>query len=322
MAATTLLPATTCSAYGKRTGVFVGSGLLAIESALRLAGVRQGELVVVPRLCCWKVPGAVVRAGCRPVVCDVTPDLVLDPERACSVARRLGVRAVIAVHYLGLPADITSLIDGLPRDTIVVEDAAQSWGLFNRGQAVGKCSDFVATSFGPTKPCALGFGGGVLFNDPSLSQHFELEFTAQRARLDPPLPYALPVPETLLADAELAATQLIAERRVVAEAVRAEIGSIEGLRLTARKLGDSACWHRIPVFFHDSKMCDRFATLALRHRLRFQPPHELDMFAIPFLRREALREDDAPMPFHLLLYPTSDTVEGLRCVGRDWGALP
>jgi dTDP-4-amino-4,6-dideoxygalactose transaminase len=319
MVTTIELPDFTCSAYGKRTGVFVSSGLLAVESALCLAGLVAGSLVLIPRLCCWKVAVAVLRAGCRPVVCDVNDNLTLDTGRAIEVASRLDVRAIIAVHHLGFPADVAALAGNLSDDLVLIEDAAQAWELLGRGSAVGEHSDYVTTSFGETKPYSLGFGGGVFFDDVRSLESFSLDFAHQLTRTAPPLPYGLASPgERTLFDACRGATRLMAARRATAKIACAKLDDLAGVRSWKGFVGDQPCWHRIPAFFRDEPTRDRFADLANRFGLSYQVPYQYEIDDIPFLRHVALRECVAPLPTYLLLYATEEVDEKLGRIALHW----
>ena len=61
--------------------VAVANGTDALELALRAAGIPPGGEVIVPANTFVATAEAVVRAGARPVFCDVDPDhLLLDPD--------------------------------------------------------------------------------------------------------------------------------------------------------------------------------------------------------------------------------------------------
>ena len=66
---------------GARRAVGVGSGTAALELALRAAGVRAGDEVVVPALTAAPTVQAVLRTGGVPCVVDVDDEtLTLDPQ--------------------------------------------------------------------------------------------------------------------------------------------------------------------------------------------------------------------------------------------------
>ena len=77
--------------------------------------------------------------------------------------------AVVAVHYAGLPADLTRLRH---RPRVVIEDAAHAIGALTPDGPVGNCahSDMCAFSFHPVKTVTSGEGGAVTTNSPELAE--------------------------------------------------------------------------------------------------------------------------------------------------------
>ena len=69
-------------------------------------------------------------------------------------------RAIVCVHYGGLPCDMDELLaigeaHGIP----VIEDAAQACGAVYRGTPIGSISPFTAFSFQAIKHVTTGEGG-------------------------------------------------------------------------------------------------------------------------------------------------------------------
>ena len=79
------------------------------------------------------------------------------------------VRAVVAVHYAGVPFDVEGLRRVLADrpDVWLVEDAAH--GLFGswQGQPLGSLGRVAALSFHETKNVTCGEGGALVLNDPT-----------------------------------------------------------------------------------------------------------------------------------------------------------
>ena len=67
----------------------------------------------------------------------------------------------VPVHYGSASCDMTNLDYGSP----VIEDAAQSLGVFHKNKHVGTFGLFGALSFHNTKFVHAGFGGAILIND-------------------------------------------------------------------------------------------------------------------------------------------------------------
>jgi dTDP-4-amino-4,6-dideoxygalactose transaminase len=156
---------------GAAHAVGVASGTDAIELALRALGVGPGDEVVTQANTCLPTVAAIVRAGARPVLCDVEPEAgTMDPQSAATAAGA-GTRAVIPVHLYGQCADAGAIRAALGGKGIaVVEDCAQAHGAAFGGRPAGTLGELGCFSFYPTKNlAALGDAGAVITSDPGLA---------------------------------------------------------------------------------------------------------------------------------------------------------
>jgi dTDP-4-amino-4,6-dideoxygalactose transaminase len=151
--------------------VGVGTGLDAIELALRALGVHAGDEVIVPSntyIATWL---AVSHLGAR--VVPVEPILEtynLDPARV-EAAITPRTRAIVAVHLYGQPADMDALrAIASAHGLRLIEDAAQAHGAACHGRRVGSLGHAAAWSFYPAKNLgALGDAGAVTTDDPIIA---------------------------------------------------------------------------------------------------------------------------------------------------------
>jgi dTDP-3-amino-3,4,6-trideoxy-alpha-D-glucose transaminase len=161
---------------GTRHCVGVGSGMSAIELALRAAGVGAGDEVIVPAYTWVATWLAVSRTGARPVGVDVREDTYnLDPELLeAAIGERTA--AVVPVHLRGEPAAMAEIgAIAAAAGLTVVEDAAQAHGAAYRGRRAGSLGDAAAFSFYPAKNLgALGDGGAVTTDDAALAERVRL----------------------------------------------------------------------------------------------------------------------------------------------------
>jgi dTDP-3-amino-3,4,6-trideoxy-alpha-D-glucose transaminase len=149
----------------------VGSGLSAIELALRAAGVGPGDEVIVPAYTFVATWLAVSRAGAEPVPVDVEESTYnLDPEQA-RAALTDRTAAIVPVHLRGEPAEMDAVMEiARANGLLVVEDAAQAHGARYRGRRVGSIGAAGAFSFYPSKNLgALGDGGAIVTDDDELA---------------------------------------------------------------------------------------------------------------------------------------------------------
>jgi dTDP-3-amino-3,4,6-trideoxy-alpha-D-glucose transaminase len=166
------LEAALAPVLGRTEVIGCGSGLDAIEIALRAAGLVPGAKVLTTPLTAFATSLAVVRAGGVPVFVDVDEHGLLDLDRcAAALEADRAVRALVPVHLFGNALDLERLAALRDRfDLLVVEDCAQSIGASWRGRLAGTVGRLAATSFYPTKNLgALGDGGAVATDDPALA---------------------------------------------------------------------------------------------------------------------------------------------------------
>lgn len=156
------------SATGTRFALGVTSGTAALEVALGALGIGPGDEVIVPVWSWISCFTAVVRMGARPVLAESDATLNLDPQE---IARRRTPRtkAVLVVHYQGVPADLDPIVAAARAAGIaVIEDCAESAGASYKGRPVGSIGDIGTFSFQARKIITAGEGGMVTTNDPQL----------------------------------------------------------------------------------------------------------------------------------------------------------
>jgi dTDP-4-amino-4,6-dideoxygalactose transaminase len=154
---------------GARCAVAVSSGAAAVELSLRAMRLTRGSRVLLPTLAPYGVVQAIVRAGLRPVLLDVS-DVTGMPtaQNVRDAARPFGkpASAMLVVHWGGDPADVEELAEvaGLSSD-VVIEDASQALGASWNAVAVGGTGS-ACFSFCSTATMPIGDGGMVTTDDP------------------------------------------------------------------------------------------------------------------------------------------------------------
>jgi dTDP-4-amino-4,6-dideoxygalactose transaminase len=161
---------------GTRYAVGVGTGLAAIELALRAFGVGRGDEVVTAANTFIATVLAIMTVGARPVLADIDPaTYTLDPD-ALAGAITPRTRAVIPVHLFGQPVDLDAVLAVARRHSLVViEDAAQAHGARYKGRRAGSLGHAAAFSFYPSKNLgALGDGGIITTDDERAAAELRL----------------------------------------------------------------------------------------------------------------------------------------------------
>jgi hypothetical protein len=145
-----------------------------LEHALLVAGIGPGDEVITPAMSFVATANVIVRVGARPVFVDVgldTRNIDFEQVEAAITAR---TRAIMPVHFAGLPVDMDRLYAIAGRHRLrVIEDAAQAIGSTWRGKRIGSFGDLVCFSFHPNKNLT-SIEGGCVVGD-SLEDMRELE---------------------------------------------------------------------------------------------------------------------------------------------------
>lgn len=157
-------------------GIYAGSKVLlttscthALEMCALLLDVGPGDEVLLPSFTFVSTANAIALRGARPVFVDVRPDTLNIDESLCGERLTPRTRAIFAVHYAGVGADMDALLDlARPRRVAVVEDAAQGLGATWRGRPLGGIGDLGALSFHESKNIVCGEGGAIIVNRPEL----------------------------------------------------------------------------------------------------------------------------------------------------------
>lgn len=160
---------------GVPAALLTHSGTAALEMAAMLCDLRPGDEVVMPSYTFVSTANAVALRGAVPVFVDIDPlTLNIDPERVrAAVTDR--TRAIFAVHYAGVPADMDPLIQiAQASDLFVVEDAAQAFGSTYKGRPAGGLCDMGIFSFHETKNILSGEGGALTINQPELVERAKI----------------------------------------------------------------------------------------------------------------------------------------------------
>jgi dTDP-4-amino-4,6-dideoxygalactose transaminase len=160
------------AASGASHAIGVGNGTDAIAVILRALGIGPGDEVITSPLSAAYTALAIMMVGARPVFADVDSGyLTLDPE-AVAGAITPKTRAILPVHLYGQAADMPALERVATRHGLaLVEDCCQAHLSTSNGRPVGTIGVAGAFSFYPTKNLgALGDGGAVITNDPSLAE--------------------------------------------------------------------------------------------------------------------------------------------------------
>jgi perosamine synthetase len=165
----------------------VSSGTVAIEMALRVAGVEAGDEVLSPTLTFVATNNAIAHLGATPhfvdseatslgvdaaKLGDYLGDIAEITDRGTFnrlTGRRLA--ALLPMHCFGHPVDMDPLIELSARWRIpVIEDAAEAIGSTYKGRPCGSLAPIACLSFNGNKIVTTGGGGAILARDPEVGR--------------------------------------------------------------------------------------------------------------------------------------------------------
>jgi len=151
------------------------SGTSALHASLLSIDLKSKQEVIVPSFTFISTANSVLMAGGIPHFVDIEKNrLGLDPDKTeCAISKN--VKAIIPVHYAGLPCKIEELRQIADRKKIyLIEDAAESLGSKINKKMTGTFGDLSILSFAPNKIITTGEGGAVLTNSKELFEKLKL----------------------------------------------------------------------------------------------------------------------------------------------------
>jgi aminotransferase EvaB len=150
---------------GSRFAIGVNSGTDALFLSLKAIGIGPEDEVITAANTFIATAGAIAATGATPVYCDVTEEYVLDPE---SLEGRISpkTRALLPVHYAGVPADMDRIITIAQKHRLpVVEDACQAFLSKYNGKCSGTFGVAGAFSLHPLKNLNVWGDAGMIVTD-------------------------------------------------------------------------------------------------------------------------------------------------------------
>ena len=178
------------------------SGTSALHLSLVEAGVKPGDVVLVPPLTFIAAVNPVKYQFATPVFIDCDDSFCMDPvklrsfcENECSFdGSKLSfqdktVKALVVVHVFGNIADMESIMVIARRYKLkVIEDATEALGTYYTagklaGKYAGTIGDFGAFSFNGNKIITTGGGGAITAKETKTVDH--LRYLSTQAKNDP-----------------------------------------------------------------------------------------------------------------------------------------
>ncbi len=269
---------------GVRHAVALNSCTAALHLALEALDIEAGDEVLVPTMTFAATAEVVRYLDARPVLIDCEPEslnISVDgvrshiadqcektPDGARSLTTGKYVRAMIPVHYGGLPCDMGPLLDLAEEYKLsVVEDAAHSFPATYRNRTIGTLGNASAFSFYATKNLTTGEGGMLTTDDDRIAERVRLmslhgiskdawlRYTAEGSWyyeiVEAGFKYNLTDMAAALGIAQLhRANQLWARRREIAVRYTTAFEGYPELQPPANSSESEHGWHLYPIRLH------------------------------------------------------------------------
>src|SRR5450432_3764761 len=159
------------SEFGLLNPVALNSGTSALHLALEIAGIKEGDEVILPAQTFVATGLVILQKKAIPVFADI--DYETGNISVASIRGKITskTKAIIPVHWGGYPCDMDE-INQLAKQHhfVVIEDAAHALGAFYKGQRVGTLSDYTCFSFQAIKHLTTGDGGAISFLNPETAR--------------------------------------------------------------------------------------------------------------------------------------------------------
>lgn len=178
------------------------SGTSALHLSLVEAGIKPGDVVLVPPVTFIAAVNPVKYQFATPVFIDCDDSFCMDPiklkefcETQCTFSEGVlryedkPVKALVVVHVFGNMADMEAIMDIAGKyNLLVIEDATEALGTrYTEGKYAGKYAgtigNFGCYSFNGNKIITTGGGGAITAQDSKVVDH--IRFLSTQAKTDP-----------------------------------------------------------------------------------------------------------------------------------------
>ncbi len=149
--------------HGAKYGLAVANGTIAIEVALKAAGIRPGDEVIVPAYTWEGTVGPILLLNAVPVFVDADPATYCLDAKLIEKALTPKTRAILPVHLAMRFADMDEICRiARAHNLVVIEDCAHAHGGRWRNKGAGATGDLGCFSFQSSKLMTAGEGGAVI----------------------------------------------------------------------------------------------------------------------------------------------------------------
>ena len=173
---------------GAKYAISLVNGTSALHLALKLAGVKAGDEVLIQAFNFVAAANAITYCGATPHFVDIeNENLGIDPIKLqnylSEISKKTGeltenvitgrsIKALVVMHTFGHPSKMDELVEVAKKfNLVLIEDAAESIGSYYDKKHTGTMGLLGTISFNGNKTITTGGGGAVLTNNLELAKH-------------------------------------------------------------------------------------------------------------------------------------------------------
>ena len=145
----------------------LNAGTAALHLAIKLAGVKPGDVVLCTDMTFAATVNPVTYEGAKPVFVDAERETWNMDPRALEAAfeKYPDAKVVMLAHLYGTPAKMDDIVEICKKhNAILIEDAAEAFAAEYKGQKMGTFGKYAVLSFNGNKIITTS-GGGMLITD-------------------------------------------------------------------------------------------------------------------------------------------------------------
>lgn len=156
---------------GSQYAVLAPNGTLGLYLGLLALNLPKNSEIIIPSFTFFASASAAVFAGLKPVFVDVNEDTYnIDIQKIERVITRK-TKAIMPVHIYGHSVNMDALVKVAKKyKLIIIEDAAQAYGVKYNNKHCGTFGDIGMISFFADKTITMGEGAVVLTQEKSIYQ--------------------------------------------------------------------------------------------------------------------------------------------------------
>jgi dTDP-4-amino-4,6-dideoxygalactose transaminase len=156
---------------GVEHAVALSSCTAALHLALIAHGVGPGDEVITSPMTFAATCNVILQVGARPVLVDIDPTTMNFDTALVAEAITQRTKAVIAVHFAGLPVDLAPLMAlKAQHGFALIHDAAHATEARYDNTSMAAMGDTACYSFYATKNLPIGEGGMLATNDRAVAE--------------------------------------------------------------------------------------------------------------------------------------------------------